>query len=584
MRPLAVTCVVVFWVAAPTLAQSDPAAALDQLATDVWRHALDNSPDFRLKEGLPIEEFPGVTRTEFEQQAEFSRGVLERLAAIDPEALDHERWLSHRILEWQAERVVEQVDLFHHVFQVTPYFSSFRTMAEVFAQVPLATEDDRARHLGLLRQAADIADDLAAVLETQREMGILLPRPEIPLVENLWTPLTAVPGEHPFRVAPGRLDGVDPGIAAKHLERVKALLADAVAPAYARMLAVFDDGYRSAAPAEVGLGRQPGGAAAYRQLVDLYTTRTGLDPEAIHRRGLELVERIDAEMAELRVLLGAGNLTAREFHQRLRTDPRFLACDPEGVGERLMAPVRRLEPVVSDWFGTQPEAPYGVARLDPALEPAMTFGYYQWPTPAEPVGRYFYNGSSLDERPLVTAAALIAHELVPGHHFQIALQTENDDLPEFRRNAFPTAFVEGWAEYASAVAGEMGLYAEPYDRYGRLAMEMFLAVRLVVDTGMNALGWTREEALELMRARLLESDTQLATETLRYAVDIPGQALAYMTGALAIRDLRQRAEAALGERFDIRRFHDAVLGHGAMPLDVLDEHVEWWIGEELGDR
>jgi uncharacterized protein (DUF885 family) len=212
----------------------------------------------------------------------------------------------------------------------------------------------------------------------------------------------------------------------------------------------------------------------------------------------------------------------------------------------------------------------------------MTFGYYQWPTPAEPTGRYFYNGSSLDERPLVQAAALIYHELIPGHHFQVSLQTENEDLPSFRRNSFPTAFSEGWAEYASGLAGEMGMYGEPYDRYGRLASEIFLASRLVVDTGMNALGWPREEALDYLRERLLESETQLATETLRYSVDIPGQALAYKVGAMAILDLRRHAREELGEGFDVRRFHQAVLDHGAMPLDVLAEHVEWWIRSEKG--
>jgi uncharacterized protein (DUF885 family) len=342
---------------------------------------------------------------------------------------------------------------------------------------------------------------------------------------------------------------------------------------------VFDEGYRAAAPAAVGLGQYPGGPEAYRFLVRLHTSLDGLTPEEAHRRGLAEVARIATEMAEVRATLGS-ELPAGEFHRSLRSDPRFLAASAEEVGERLMRPVRAIEPLVERWFVETPEAPYGVARLDPALEAGMTFGYYQWPLPGEPRGTYYFNGSSLGERPLIGAASLIYHELVPGHHFQIALQTENPALPAFRRNAFPIAFVEGWAEYASALAGEMGLYQDPHDRYGRLAMDMFLSCRLVVDTGMNALGWSREQALEFLRDRVLESDTQLATETLRYAVDIPAQALAYKTGALAIRDLRRRAEEALGPRFDVRRFHQAVLGHGAMPLEVLAEHVDWWIEQE----
>jgi uncharacterized protein (DUF885 family) len=210
----------------------------------------------------------------------------------------------------------------------------------------------------------------------------------------------------------------------------------------------------------------------------------------------------------------------------------------------------------------------------------MTFGYYDPPDHDKPSGRYRFNGSRLGERTMVTAAPLIYHELVPGHHFQIALQRENEELPPLRRESFATAFVEGWAEYASDLAGEMGLYREPYDRYGRLAMDMFLSTRLVVDTGMNAFGWSLEQARQFMRGHVLESETQIGTETLRYSVDLPGQALAYKLGSSKIRELRERAEAELGERFDVRRFHDAVLSPGALPLPVLEEHVGWWIAQE----
>jgi uncharacterized protein (DUF885 family) len=563
-----------------------PSAAswLDALAEEYWQNLLDRSPGLRLREGLPVTELPGVSRADAEAEARFAQGLLERLAAVDPEVFheadDHERWLTYKMLQWQARQTVDALPHFRQAFQVTPYSSGFGDVLEIFGQVPLATEEERARHLDLLRQLAERVGEVRANLLAQRETGILLPEPEIPLVERTYGTMVAPPGEHPLRVSPERLAGLDPAVAEAHAERVLEVLSGEVIPAYRALLAVLDDGYRTAAPDAVGLGQYPGGAEAYRYLVGLYTTRSDLSPRQLHERGLEEVARIEAEMAELRRLLGS-DLSAREFHERLRSDPRFLACDPEGVAERLMRPVRAIEPLVSDYFLETPEAPYGVARLDPALEPSMTFGYYQWPTPEEPVGRYLFNGSSLEERPLVVAAALVYHELVPGHHFQIALQNENEALPDFRRNAFPTAFVEGWAEYASGLADEMGLYAEPYDRYGRLAMEIFLATRLVVDTGMNALGWSREQALDYMRERVLQSETELATETLRYAVDIPGQALAYKTGALAIQDLRRRAEEALGERFDVRRFHHAVLAHGAMPLDVLDEHIEWWIAREL---
>lgn len=581
-------------VAAPGLAQepraqpgpsseASAAARLDALAEEYWQRQLAEWPDLRIKEGLPVTRLRDVSYEHARETAAWAQGLLDRLAAIDAArfdaAGDHGRWLTHRTLEWEARQHVDGLPHFWQRFQVTPYASGFGALVQLFAQLPVTTPEERETYLDLLSQAADLGRQLRANLLTQREKGILLPVPEVALVEAVLGAAAAPPERHPLRVSSERLSHLDPAEAEAFAARVDEVLASQVAPAFAELLAVLDDDYRAAAPQEVGLGHQPGGADAYRFQVAFHTTLDDLTPEEVHERGLAEVARIEAEMAELRRLLGSEQ-SAAEFHQALRTDPRFLACGPEGVAERLMRPIRRIEPLVADWFAETPEALYGVERLDPALEGAMTFGYYDWPTPAEPKGRYFYNGSSLDERPLVQAASLIYHELIPGHHFQVSLQTENRSLPDFRRNNFPTAFVEGWAEYASGLAGEMGLYAEPYDRYGRLASEMFLSSRLVVDTGMNALGWSRERALDYLRERLLESETQLATETLRYSVDIPGQALAYKIGALAIQDLRRRAQEALGEGFDVRRFHQAVLGHGAMPLDVLEEHLEWWIERE----
>ncbi|MDP4821387.1 MAG: DUF885 domain-containing protein, partial [Saprospiraceae bacterium] len=195
-------------------------------------------------------------------------------------------------------------------------------------------------------------------------------------------------------------------------------------------------------------------------------------------------------------------------------------------------------------------------------------------------GFYRFNGSGLDQRPLVNAAALTYHELIPGHHFQLNLQNENTALPLFRREDHFTAYSEGWGEYASGLADEIGLLEDPYDRYGRLLMDMFLSVRLVVDSGMNHLKWTREEAMEFMRQNIIESEVQLATETLRYSTDLPGQALAYKTGSLKLLQLREKARKALGDLFDIKRFHDALLQTGSMPLDIVEEHINWFIEQE----
>ena len=228
-----------------------------------------------------------------------------------------------------------------------------------------------------------------------------------------------------------------------------------------------------------------------------------------------------------------------------------------------------------------PAAPYGVKRLDPSLEGSKTFGHYNPPTPQEERGLYYYNGSKLDERPLITAGSLIYHELIPGHHFQVALQMENEDLPQWRSEvAFHSGFTEGWAEYGSSLMMEMGLYETPLDEYGRLASECFFGNRLVVDTGMHAMGWTLEQAREASRRNTLMSDLEIQTETLRYSTDLQAQALAYALGAAKIRDLRERAKSELGDAFDLRAYHRTVLENGSVPLSVLEKHVDWWIGQQ----
>jgi uncharacterized protein (DUF885 family) len=221
-----------------------------------------------------------------------------------------------------------------------------------------------------------------------------------------------------------------------------------------------------------------------------------------------------------------------------------------------------------------------VKPLEAQRAASMTYVYYQIPTSSDPSCYYIYNGTRPEDRSILMAEAVIYHELVPGHHFQMALQMENAALVPFRRNAHPTAFTEGWGEYASDLAGEMGMYSDPYQRAGRLAMDLFLSTRLVVDTGMNALGWSREKALAFMREHTFETDLQIDTETLRYAADYHGQALAYKLGSRKFHELRDRAKRELGTKFDLPAFHAYVLRAGAMPLSVLDGHVDCLIREK----
>jgi len=513
-------------------------AELKSIADDVWTRRVADELSIRLKHGLPIESMPDPSYEKAAADAAFARRILQRLDRIDAGALTAEERVTYGTLRWQHEMEVEGLQHFYLRWQVTPYASAIRTTREVFGDPKLAA-DPRIRE-----SYTRYIDALTALVTEQRRRGILIPRPELPAVRALFS-------NAPFPAAK---------------------------PAHDRFLAVLSDEYEAAAPRGVGLSQQPGGAAAYRYLIKASTTleRT---PEEIHALGLREIERIERELDEIRARTGFTG-SREEFMQFLKTDPRFFEPSPDAIRARLEKHVKTIEPHLGAFFATMPRAAYGVQRLDPALEGAMTFGYYNWPTPTEPVGRYYFNGSKTNERNLLFSMALMAHELVPGHHFQIARQSENEALHPLRRESFDTVFVEGWGEYAAALGTEMGIYTDPWDRAGRLMMDSMLSARLVVDTGMNALGWPREKAIEYLMAHSMLSATEAATETLRYSTDIPGQALAYKMGSLRIMELRQLAQQRLGTRFDIRQFHEWILSQGSMPLGVL----EGYIGAKAGTR
>ncbi|HVG06803.1 MAG TPA: DUF885 domain-containing protein [Thermoanaerobaculia bacterium] len=552
--------------------------SLDRIVADTWQYRLDHEPALRLQQGLPIENLPEISEESSRQETAAYRALLERLNRIDPASLKHEDWLTWAVLEWELKQGVGAADHLALLSQITPYTLPLPGVHEVYTRHTFSSREDLDRYRRLLRQYPRWIGQIQARAEWQRTKGFLIPKETVDQMVPLFRAFAQPAERSLFAVAPERLRPIDPKESEAFRAQVAKVVEEEVNPALERLAAMLEGDYRKAAPERVGLGQYPGGPEAYRFLVRQHT---GLEvtPEEVHRRGLEEVARLEARMAEIRRQVGFAG-TQRQFHDMLRTDPRFLAKTPAEVGERLMAPVRKIEPLIGRYFQRIPKAPYGVKRLEAELEGSVTFGYYKQPGPEDPSGWYFFNGSRLEQRPLVNAAALIYHELLPGHHFQIALQQENGALPKLRSNLYHTAFVEGWGEYASELGIEMGLYDDPYAMYGRLAMDMFLSNRLVVDTGMNALGWPRSKAIEYMRDRLLETPVQIDTETLRYSTSMPGQALAYKMGSARIWELRRRAERELGPKFDLRRFHEAVLGSGSLPLSVLERHVEWWIGQE----
>jgi len=347
-------------------------------------------------------------------------------------------------------------------------------------------------------------------------------------------------------------------------------------PRYDAIIAIFGDDYVPKAPAQVGLGNLPGGKEEYLRRI-VYETGLSLTPQQIHDLGQKRVAELDERVRAVREQLGFKG-SREEFQASLRKDPRFIATSPQDMEQRYLAYAKRMEPHVPQYFSRLPKAPYGLARLPATAEAGMTYGYYQPPTPANPKGIYYFNASKLGQRSLLSAAHLMYHELLPGHHLHFALQQENSNAHPVREFLLYGAFNEGWAEYAASLGEEIGLYDDPYDMYGHLTMQAFLASRLVVDTGMNYLGMSLEQARAFMKAHTFESDVQIDSETLRYS-EIPAQALGYRLGYEKFWELRRRAEQKLGSRFDIRAFHAVAIGEGAMPLDVLEQRVDRYIAE-----
>jgi uncharacterized protein (DUF885 family) len=527
---------------------------------------------------------PAMPASEAQAKADaaWAEDFLRRLHAMTPDRLAHQDALTYATLEYDAGLVRDGAQYYWLDSFITPYSSPLTFLVSTFANLPLATDADRQAYCDALDSLSITFAAYETRLRGQAQRGIVLPSDELPLVLAFVRGFSAPAASSPFAIDAHRLGQMDAAARGRFVEQVNAAITDVVNPAVDRLAAYIDGPYRVHAGSQVGVSRYPHGAEYYRFLTHRYV---GLDltPEQIHQIGLDEVARLEAALDQVRRDAGyAGSLAA--FRDELRNDPRFRARSGDEIGERMATAIKRIEPKIDAFFPRKPKAPYGLKALDAQRAGSMTYGYYQIPTATDPSGYYMFNGTRPEERSILMAEAVIYHELVPGHHFQMALQMENTALVPYRRNAHPTAFTEGWGEYASDLAGEMGMYGDPYQHAGRLAMDLFLSSRLVVDTGMNALGWPRAKAIAYMREHTFESNLQIDTETLRYSVDIPGQALAYKLGAKKIHDLRDRVAAQQGKAFDLRAFHGYVLAAGALPLPVLDEHVACYLHERHASR
>jgi uncharacterized protein (DUF885 family) len=376
----------------------------------------------------------------------------------------------------------------------------------------------------------------------------------------------------PFTEFPSAISGAD---RSRLTELAKLIYSTALAPAFQKLHDYVAATYLPACRETIAAQALPNGGAGYTFHVRWQTT-TDLSPSQIHEIGVSEVKRIRAEMDEVIASVGFKG-TFHEFTEFLRTDPRFYYDKPEDLvnGYRIIA--KKIDPELAHEFGKLPRLPYGICEIPAFKAPSQTTAYYQQGSPA--VGRpgcYFVNTYNLHARPKWEMEALSLHESVPGHHLQLSLGQEMENVPEFRKNVGYSAFVEGWALYGESLGEELGLLKDPYSKFGQLTYEMWRAVRLVVDTGMHSMGCTREQAIQFFKDNTGKTDQDITVEVDRYIV-WPGQALAYKLGQLKIRELRTAAEKKQGTAFDVRKFHDAVLQNGSVPLDVLDGHVQAWI-------
>ena len=379
----------------------------------------------------------------------------------------------------------------------------------------------------------------------------------------------------PFRDASPTLRR-DPEFAAVQA-RAEAAVKDVIGPAFTSLAAYLKGPYMAAAPEKVGIGQLPGGDEAYRFLIARYTT-TDKTAAEIHALGLSEVARIRKQMEAIKAEVGfTGSL--EEFFQRLRQDPSHYVKDPDELLRRYRSFCKQVDGQMPNFFKTLPRKPYGVEPIPDYIAPATTTAYYS-PGAGFLAGTYCVNLYKPETRALFEIPALSMHESVPGHHHQIALAGELPELPDFRRysDGFGdyTVFVEGWALYAESLGTEMGLYKNPYERFGKCTFEIWRAIRLVVDTGIHSKGWTRQQAIDYFLANSPRSELDVTNEVDRY-IAWPGQALAYKMGELKITELRRYAQKELGDQFDLREFHDAVLLQGAVPLEQLHAQVEEYV-------
>ncbi len=525
-----------------------------------------------------------ITDAYFAGEKAAAEADLAALARVNRAALDETDQLAYDTFRFQTADTLRglQPDLLalnvvrpiNHFFGVHTFYPSF---ASGQGAAPFRTVQDYENNLSRHSQFVTLIDRSIGRFREGMASGVLETRLTITnVIQQLDTQLAQTVAESPYYGPATRFpDGFTDAQKAEQTTRLRTAVTTEIYPALTRLRDFLRDEYLPVSRTSVGLSGMPGGAALYRQLI-ASTTTLDMDPEEIHQLGLTEVARILQGMEAIKTEVGFTG-TLPEFFNHLRTDPRFKEASRESLTQRYYAVGRQVDGLIGRYFSTIPRAPLEIRPYEEYRERFEAGGSYQNGTPdGSRPGIFYFNAYDLPSRTTPGITTLYLHEGAPGHHFQISLAQENERLPSFMRFGGNTAYVEGWALYAETLGYEMGLYADPYQRFGTLSDEMLRAMRLVVDTGIHAQGWSRDRAIAYMMANSDMGRTDATAEVERY-IAIPSQALAYKIGALTIQRLRRKAETELGTRFDIRDFHAQVLMTGALPLPILEAKIDRWI-------
>ena len=556
-------------------------AKLHAIFDRTWEAVLKDDPLFATSVGR--HEYghllPSITPADLKRQYDRAKATLRELETIDRSKLPPIEAVNYDMFRRQLQDAVTAYELGDYQITLNSDSGFHTSFSRLPKDVPLGTTKDYENYIARLKAWPRYVREQVAHMKTGLQRGMTVPRVTLEGYEStIAAHVLDDPSKSVFYAPFEKYPTTVPASEHERLRREGRAAAEAAIAGYREFLEFFRTEYLPGSRTSLGASELPNGRAYYAQKIREFTT-LDLTADEIHKLGLAEVARISGEMTAVMKQVGfQGDFAA--FLQFLRTDPRFYAKTPEQLLERASRIAKRMDGKLPSLFKTLPRLPYTVDPVPTDIAPKYTTGrYVSAPQGSTQPGIYWVNTYKLEARPLYNLEALTLHEAVPGHHLQIALSHELESLPNFRRYSYISAFGEGWGLYSEWLGLEAGFYTDPYDNFGRLTYEMWRACRLVVDTGIHAKGWTRQQAIDYMATRTALPIHEVTTEVDRY-ISWPGQALAYKLGEMKIKELRRRAEQKLGTRFDVREFHDVVLGSGSVPLSVLEANVESWIAAQ----